>query len=185
MRKDIIIVLLTAVVCCLLFGTSQAFYQWEDENGIIHFGDSPPDGVGNAIEMHENGAKPDFVAPGESVPVSVTDHSEKLHGKKHQAPPSPEEIKEVIDTFTLAPHTKKEISFVAFAPAKVGFKTDMTAETAAKCKNSGAGIKDRYSGDEAISPYGGSCEFKPQNGYIKFYVGNLEDFPIKITVFKQ
>ncbi len=185
MKNHLIIALLAIAVCFLFFDQSPAFYQWEDEKGVVHFGDAPPDGVDDAIEKAENGGGPDSVKLEKSPPPTRPDHLDRLHNGKHQLPQPPDEKKEVIDTFTLLPHTKKEISFVAFVPAKIGFKTDITEETVKLCKNSGAGIKDRYSGEEVISPYGGSCEFKPQNGYIKFYVGNLEDFPIKIEVFKQ
>jgi len=185
MKNASIIVLLAITVCFLFFDQSPAFYQWEDENGVVHFGDAPPGDVDNAIEKSENGSAPDSVQSEKPLPPPMPDKPDNLPGGKHPAPQSPEDIKEIIDTFTLSPHTKKEISFAAFAPAKIGFKTDITPETAVRCKNSGAGIKDRYSGEEVISPYGGSCEFIPKNGYIKFYVGNLEDFSIKITVFKQ
>jgi hypothetical protein len=185
MKNVSIIFLLVISVCFLFLDQSPAFYQWEDENGIIHYGDAPPESVDTAIEDTETGAASDLAGPEKSLPQAVPENTDKLPEEKHRVSPVPEEIQEVIDTFTLAPHTRKEISFVSFEPVKIGFTTDITEETVVQCKNSGAGIKDRYSGAEAISPYGGSCEFKPKNGYIKFYVGNLEDFPITIKVFKQ
>lgn len=185
MKNVSIIVLLIISVCFLFLDQSLAFYQWEDENGVVHYGDTPPDSVDNAIETTENGAASDSVQPEESLSPPMPENPDKLPGGQHPVPPPPENIKEVIDTFTLAPNTREEITFAAFEPVKIGFITDITEETAVLCKNSGAGIKDRYSGEEAISPYGGSCEFKPKNGYIKFYVGNLEDFPITVKVFKQ
>ncbi len=185
MKKDLIIVLLVISVCFLVFDQCQAFYQWEDENGVVHYGDAPPDCVDNAIEKTETGAVKDPSDSEKSLPQAGPEEQDRLPEEKQPFPQAPKDIKEVIDTLTLAPHTREEISFVAFEPVKIGFTTDITPETLAQCKNSGAGIKDRYSGAEAISPYGGSCEFKPKNGYIKFYVGNLEDFPITIKVFKH
>ncbi len=185
MQKNMIIIVLAVAVGFLFFNQSPAFYQWTDESGVVHYGDAPPDDVDNAVDKSENMTGPDSMKSEEPEPPPVPDKPDNLQKEEKPAPLQPEDMKDVIDTFTLQPHTKKEISFVAFAPVKIGFMTDLTPETAALCKNSGAGIKDRYSGKEAISPYGGSCEFEPQNGYIKFDVGNLEDFPIKVTVFKH
>ena len=185
MEKKLIGVLLVLSACFFVFDQSQAFYQWEDENGVVHYGDAPPDSVDNAIEKTETGVATDPPDPEKSLLQAVPEAQNRLPDYHQPIPQTPEDIKEVIDTLTLAPHTREEISFVSFEPVKIGFTTDITPETVARCKNSGAGIKDRYSGAEAISPYGGSCEFKPKNGYIKFYVGNLEDFPITIKVFKQ
>lgn len=185
MKNVSIIVLLVISACVLFSGQSQAFYQWEDENGVIHYGDAPPESADGVIDNTETGAASDQVEPEISLPEAMPENSDSLSEEKYPAPPLPGDIKEMIDTFTLAPHTRKEISFVSFEPVKVGFTTDITEETVDQCKNSGAGIKDMYSNEEAISPYGGSCEFKSKNGYIKFVVGNLEDFPITIKVFKQ
>ncbi len=172
-------------VCVLFSGQSQAFYQWEDENGVVHYGDAPPESADGVIENTETGAASEQAEPERSLPQAMPEELNRLPEEKEPAPPKPEDIKEMIDTFTLAPHTRKEISFVSFEPVKIGFITDITEETVVQCKNSGAGIKDMYSNEEAISPYGGSCVFKSKNGYIKFIVGNLEDFPITIKVFKQ
>jgi hypothetical protein len=184
MKNVSIIILLVIGVCFLFFDQSQAFYQWEDENGVVHYGDAPPDSVDDVIENAETGVASDLIETEKSLPQAMPENPDSLPEEKYPVPPPPEDIKEVIGTFTLDPHTRKEISFVAFEPVRIGFTTDITEETVAKCKNSGAGIKDRYSGEESISPYGGSCVFKPKNRYIKFYVGNSEDFPIKIKVFK-
>jgi hypothetical protein len=185
MKNILIIVLLATSVCVLFTGQSQGFYQWEDENGVIHYGDAPPDSADNAIENAGTGAASELPEPEKSLPQAMPEEPDRLPEAKYPVPPKPEDIKEMIDTFSLAPHTRKEISFVSFEPVRIGFITDITEETVGQCKNSGAGIKDMYSNEEAISPYGGSCEFKSKNGYIKFVVGNLEDFPIKIKVFKQ
>lgn len=181
MKKVSIIILLVIGVCFLFFDQSQAFYQWEDENGVIHYGDAPPDTV---IESTETEVASDLIETEKPLPQAMPENPDRMPEVKYPVPPPPEDIKEIIDTFTLAPYTRKEISFVSFEPVKIGFTTDITEETVGRCKNSGAGIKDMYSTEEAISPYGGSCEFKPKNGYIKFYVGNSEDFPIEIKVFK-
>lgn len=185
MKKDLIIVLLVISFCFFVFDYCQAFYQWTDENGVVHYGDAPPEGVDNAIEKTETGAVIDPHDSEKSLPAAGMEELDSLPEAKNPAPQVPIDIKEVIGTLTLAPHSREEISFVAFEPVKIGFTTDITPETVAQCKNSGAGIKDRYSSVEAISPYAGSCEFKPKDGYIKFYVGNLENFPITIKVFKR
>jgi hypothetical protein len=185
MKNVSIIVLLTISICVLFSEQSQAFYQWEDENGVTHYGDAPTDSAGEVIDNTESGAASELAEPEQSLPQDMPEDLDSLSEEKYPVPPKPEDIKEVIETFTLAPYSRKEISFVSFEPVTIGFTTDITEATAGLCKNSGAGIKDMYSNEEAISPYGGSCEFKPKNGYIKFYVGNSEDFPIEIKVFKQ
>jgi len=184
MKHVWMIILVTISVCFVLLDQCPAFYQWEDENGVVHFGDAPSEGAENIIEKTDAGNPADAVTSEEPLPSAVPREKEEITEEKYPGPGLPADIQKIIETVTLAPHTKKQISFAAFSPVKVGFRTDITPETVKQCQNSGAGIKDTNSGKEVISPYGGSFELAPHNGYVKFFVGNLEDFPIEITVFK-
>ena len=184
MKNVWMIILVIITVCFVFSGQSPAFYQWEDENGVVHFGDAPSEDADNIIEKTDHGNPADSITSEEPLSTPMPQKQDKITEEKYQGPELPADIQKIIETVTLDPHTKKQISFAAFSPVKIGFKTDITPETVEKCKNSGAGMKDSRSGKEVISPYGGSFELEPNNGYIKFFVGNLEDFPIKITVFR-
>jgi glutaredoxin len=90
--------LITALLILIGTGTAKDIYKWVDENGIMHFQDTPPQNATQPVSIESvptyeddsrNARKPGQ-APGKSNPVSHTTPSLAKQSKTSSTPPKVE-----------------------------------------------------------------------------------------------
>lgn len=98
------------------------------------------------------------------------------------------EHEKVEKTLTLAPRSAQSILVTGDHMVRVNFKTELTSEERAKCKNQGIEIMyldSKGAGERMRSATHGFIEVIPEKGKAKVKVQNLEVFPIKVKVSWQ
>jgi hypothetical protein len=89
----------------------------------------------------------------------------------------------VLETVTLQPQEKKEVTIESSEKLKLGWDhTDDT--TSNKCKNNCVNMI-RQDGIEYASLLGGGMRFSSIDGKVVAVFQNIEDFPIEIKIWKE
>lgn len=98
------------------------------------------------------------------------------------------EHEKVEKTLTLAPRSAQSVLVTGDHMVRVNFKTELTSEERAKCKNQGVEIMyldSKGAGERMRSATHGFIEVTPEKGKAKVKIQNLEVFPIKVKVSWQ
>ncbi|THB76508.1 MAG: DUF4124 domain-containing protein [Desulfobacteraceae bacterium] len=174
------------------------YYQWQDEQGVWHFTNTPPpesttfDTVETVETPPEPAAKPMQFIPHEpednqeddfeDEDEQVVDNSSILEGRREFYLEVDKGAK-IIETLQLEPKEKQRLSIQASKKTYVGYYTDIPNEDMRRC---GYCIKLKQEGIRASveSPSGGQDLF-PRNGTISFFIENLASFPVAVEVYRQ
>jgi len=98
-------------------------------------------------------------------------------------PSVPAAAQEILETVTLQPQQKKEITIKSTVKVTLGWNhTDDSVSD--KCKKNCVNMR-RPDGVEMASMLGGSMGFVPVDGKVVATFENLEDFPIEIQIFRK
>jgi len=93
---------------------------------------------------------------------------------------------EILETVTLQPHEKMEISVAASEKIKLGWDhTDTEPGTASKCQKMCVMMTKQGSANGMASMHGMSMGILPVDGKASATLENVEDFPIEIEIFKK
>lgn len=93
---------------------------------------------------------------------------------------------EVLETVTLQPSEKKEISVAATEKIKLGWNhTETEKGTASKCQHMCVMMTKEGSANGMASMHGMSMGILPVGGKATATLENVEDFPIEIEIFKK
>ena len=91
--------------------------------------------------------------------------------------------KEIVETVTLQPQEKKEVSIASTVKVRLGWDhTDDSASS--KCKKNCVNMV-RPGGTEMASALGGAMGVMPADGKATVTFQNLEDFPIEIQIYRK
>ncbi|MDH3686268.1 MAG: hypothetical protein OEP95_08575 [Myxococcales bacterium] len=92
----------------------------------------------------------------------------------------------ILETVTLQPHEKKEISVAASKKIKLGWNhTETEPGTASRCQKMCVMMTKQGSANGVASTHGMSMGIAPVGGKAAATLENVEDFPIEIEIFTK
>jgi hypothetical protein len=92
----------------------------------------------------------------------------------------------ILETVTLQPHEKKEISVAASKRIKLGWNhTETEPGTASRCQKMCVMMTKQGSANGVASTHGMAMGIPPIDGKASATLENLEEFPIEIEIFRM
>lgn len=92
----------------------------------------------------------------------------------------------ILETVTLQPHEKKEVSVESTQKIRLGWNhTNTEKDTASRCQKMCVMMTTQGSTSGVASMHGMSMGIVPIDGKVSATLENVEDFPIEIEIFKK